>query len=696
MLARACGRRALFLYLFGILLLTAAGTMAFLGWSVNHGAGVRALCYLAVPILLCAMHFAINVVNWFAMSLVKPRPLPRLSLRDGIPPPQRTMVVVPTMLSNAAGIEKLLEGLEVRYLANRGDNLHFALLTDFEDAAQEQMPDDEELVRLACLGIESLNQKYELHRSDIFYLFHRARTFNPHDRLWMGYERKRGKLADLNAVLRGAPDRFSHVVGNRQILPQVQYVITLDTDTQLPRDSARALIGALAHPLNRPVFDPQQRRIVDGYGILQPRVGISLPGARRSWFVRLCAGECGIDPYTRVVSDLYQDLFGEGTFIGKGIYDVDAFQQTCGSFPENAILSHDLLESAYARSALLSDVALYEEYPARYLVDVGRRHRWVRGDWQILGWLLPWVRTSPQPPAPDRSQPLPRTNNPISGLAWWKIFDNLRRSLVPPAVMVLLLECWLLLSAPGGTGAVWWVLLVLGGGSLLALLSDLFVKPRDLPLKAHLRATLSTLGRSAAQFLFMLATLPYEAGMHLDAIGRTLVRVFLTKRRMLEWKTFREAEQSVRDNLPAHLRAMWMAPLLAVLILVTLILLHRPLAPLAAPLLSLWFVSPFLAWWLSHPIARPQHRLSDAQHRFLDKLSRRTWRFFEVFVTAEENWLPPDNIQEQPAPVVAPRTSPTNIGVTLLANLAAYDFGYCSAAALLDRTETIPLLLEAI
>ena len=356
-------RYPLFLYLACVLLVTTGGTAAFLGWCARQAASTLSLCVLAGPALLCSLQFAISAVNWLAMALVKPRPLPRMSFRDGIPPEHRTMVVVPTMLSSGEAIEKLLEGLEVRYLANRGSNLHFALLTDFQDAAQEQVPGDEDLVRLACEGIEHLNQKYALHRPDIFFLLHRPRRFNEREGLWMGHERKRGKIADLNAVLRGVADRFSHIVGNREILPKVRYVITLDTDTQLPRDSAREMVGAMAHPLNRPVFDPQRRRIVDGYGILQPRVGVSLPSAQRSWFVRLFAGECGIDPYTRVVSDIYQDLFGEGSFIGKGLYDVDAFQRTCGSFPENVILSHDLLESAHARSALLSDVELYEEYP---------------------------------------------------------------------------------------------------------------------------------------------------------------------------------------------------------------------------------------------------------------------------------------------------------------------------------------------
>ena len=670
------GRRyPLFLYLASVLMMTAGAMSAFLRWCATQGTGTVPLCVLAIPALVCALHLAISIVNWLAMALVKPRPLPRMSFRDGIPPGHRTMVVVPTMLSSGDAIESLLDGLEVRYLANRVGSLHFALLTDFADAAQERMPDDEELVRLACEGIERLNQKYAPDQSDLFFLFHRPRKLNEREGLWMGHERKRGKLSDFNAVLRGrgTDGSFSHIIGNRKILPEVQYVITLDTDTQLPRDSARDMVGAMAHPLNRPVFDPRRRRIVDGYGILQPRVGVSLPSAQRSWFVRLFAGESGIDPYTRVVSDLYQDVFGEGSFIGKGIYDVDAFQQTCSGFPENAILSHDLLESVHARSGLLSDVELFEDYPARYPVDLGRRHRWVRGDWQITGWLLPLV--------PGRGAKPVR--NPISALSWWKIFDNLRRSLLPAAVVILLLSSWLLLLSPLAT---LWVLLVLGTTPILAALSDLSRKPIDLPLLSHLRATLSTLGRSVCQLLFTLAVLPYEAYIHLDAIVRTGVRVLWTRRRLLEWQTSSEAEQTARDGLWSFLRSMWMAPAAAAVILVLLVVSHRPSLPVAVPLLGLWAISPLLAWRLSHPISPPRVHLSDKQRIFLEKVSRRTWRFFEVFVTQEENWLPPDNMQEEPARAVASRTSPTNIGVSLLANLAAYDFGYCSAATLLDRT----------
>ena len=381
-----------FIYAVSMVSLTAA-IIAIVGLSSKgERPGPLLLWLLAIPVLMSAGQMAIGLVHWVMTAILSPQPLPRMEFHNGIPPEHRTMVVVPTMLSNAAAIERLLEGLEIRYLANRESCLHFALLTDLEDAPQETLPGDAVLVQQISDGIAELAHKYKHDRDDIFYLMHRSRRWNAQEHTWMGYERKRGKLADLNATLRGARGRFSNIVGESDILQQVRYVITLDTDTQLPRDSACEMVAAMAHPLNRPVLNAAGNRVIHGYTILQPRVGVSLPSAYRSWFVRLFGGDPGVDPYTRVVSDVYQDLFAEGSFVGKGIYDVDTFDKRCSDFPENRILSHDLLESCYCRSALLTDVILYEDYPSSYTADVGRRHRWMRGDWQIAAWLMPRVR----------------------------------------------------------------------------------------------------------------------------------------------------------------------------------------------------------------------------------------------------------------------------------------------------------------
>ncbi|MBI5017592.1 MAG: cyclic beta 1-2 glucan synthetase [Deltaproteobacteria bacterium] len=667
------------LYLGAILLATTLLAGTALAKAQAAGVERRLLVLVGLFSVLGASHLAVALVNWLATLLAKPHTLPRMDLSEGIPTQARTLVVIPTMLTNAPGIEALVEALEVRFLANRDEHLHFGLLTDFRDAPAEVTPEDEGLLELARKGIEELNDKYGTGKSDAFFLFHRPRLWNPRERLWMGYERKRGKLAALNALLRGGgEDRFSLVVGETSILANVKYVITLDTDTQLPRDAARQFVGAMEHPLNRARYDEAKERVGEGYGILQPRVAESLPGTIRSRYARLCGGEPGIDPYTRAVSDVYQDLFHEGSFIGKGIYEVDAFEQAlAGRFPENRILSHDLVEGCYARAGLLSDVQLYEEYPSRYSADVARRHRWIRGDWQIAAWVLPRV------PGPAKC----RRKNPLSTLSRWKIFDNLRRSLVPAALALLVLLGWTILRSPE-----FWTLAVVGAlvipawiVSLLALLR----KPGDVRPSEHLAAAARSAGRSSAQAAFALACLPYEAFFSLDAIARTTARMLVTHKRLLEWNPSGDADRGRRSGFAADLRAMWVGPALAAAAALHLALVRPAALAFAGPVLSLWFASPALAWWLSRPLSRREARLTADQTLFLRKLSRKTWAFFETFVGPEDHWLPPDNVQEHPASAplrLAHRTSPTNMGLSLLANLAAYDFGYLSAGRLVERT----------
>ena len=676
-LRRVSRRFPLLLYVGTIMLVTAIITGSFLAKAQAGGLSGWILGLIGILSLLGASHLAIALVNWLATLLVRPQPLPRLDFSAGIPLESSTLVVVPTMLTSPQNIAALIEALEVRFLANRDENLHFGLLTDFRDAPAETLPEDEPLVNLARQGIEALNEKYRSPKGDIFFLFHRPRRWNPRERIWMGYERKRGKLAALNSFLRGGSrDCFSVVVGATAVLSGVKYVITLDTDTQLPRDSAWQLVGAMAHPLNRPRFDEDQQLVCEGYGILQPRVAVSLPGTNRSRYARLWGSDPGIDPYTHAVSDVYQDLFQEGSFIGKGIYEVDAFERALnGRFPENRILSHDLLEGCYARAGLLSDVQLYEEYPSRYSADVSRRHRWIRGDWHIARWLLPGV------PGPG-----PRLQkNPLSGLSRWKIFDNLRRSLVSAALTLLLLLGWTVLSS-----AWFWTLSVLGIifiPSLFASLLEMFQKPGDVLLGQHLTAIGRSAGRHFAQAAFTLVCLPYEAFFSLDAIIRTGVRILITHKRLLEWNPSGDGERPSRSDLVASFQAMWIAPIIALAAAIYLAL-SKPAALLVAgPILGLWFASPAIAWWISRPLTRRAARLTADQTLFLQKISRKTWAFFETFVGPEDHWLPPDNYQEHPVARVAHRTSPTNMGLALLANLAAYDFGYISAGRLVERTE---------
>ncbi len=541
-------------YAGGVLWLTALGTFGLIQPALAVEVRGWKLAFFTLVLLLCSSQLAVALMNWLSTLLVKPRLLPRLDYSAGIALECQTMVVVPTLLTSSEAVARLIESLEIHYLANRDKHLYFALLTDFQDAPEETQPEDKSLIRLAQAGVEVLNAKYQSDRPSIFFLFHRPRRWNKVEGLWMGYERKRGKLTEFNALLRGgSKECFSQIVGDTSILPAIKFVITLDTDTQLSRDAARQLAGTMAHPLNRPQFDPVKGVVTEGYGILQPRVGVSLPSATRSWFVKLFAGDVGIDPYTRAVSDVYQDVFQEGSFIGKGIYDVDAFQQAvAGRFPENTVLSHDLIESCHARSALVSDVELYEEYPSRYTTDVNRRHRWIRGDWQIAQWLLPRV------PGPDAR----RIANPLSGLSQWKILDNLRRSLVPAALLLLLLGNWMLLPDLGATGPLL-VLLIITLPAWLSATVELFRKPREVSLALHLRGLVGSFGRQLGQALLTFVFLPYDAFISLDAIGRTLVRLLFTRKRLLEWQTASDAERTARNGLAGFYATMWIAPAVA-------------------------------------------------------------------------------------------------------------------------------------
>ncbi|MDD5394150.1 MAG: glucoamylase family protein [Thiothrix sp.] len=674
-LQRVICRAPLFTFLGAIALLTVIFTGSLLLKAHTGGMQDGNLALLGILLALGTSYLSVALVNWLATLLTMPHPLPRMDFSEGIPVQSRTLVVVPTMLSSAHSIEGMIEALEVRFLANRDAHLHFGLLTDFLDAPTETLSEDDALLRQAQAGIEHLNEKYPGAERDTFFLFHRPRRWNPVAQLWMGYERKRGKLADLNALLRGGSQAaFALIVGNTTMLSGVKYIITLDTDTQLPRDSARQFVGTMAHPLNRAVYDAAKQRVDEGYGILQPRVSVSLSGSALSRYARLYGGESGIDPYTRAVSDVYQDVFHEGSFIGKGIYDVDAFEHSLGGrLPENHILSHDLLEGCYARAGLLSDVQLYEEYPLRYSADVNRRHRWIRGDWQLLQWLLPTV------PGLDGN----RHKNPLSGLSRWKIFDNLRRSLTAAALTALLLLGWTALPAAGfWTGAVIAVLLI---PSLSASLLSLVRKPAELLLRQHLAAEIRAAEGHFTQALLALVCLPYEAYFSLDAVIRTLWRMRFAPQRLLEWNPSSEVNRR-SHNLPTAYRTMWVAPVLAMLAGSYLALARPDVLVAAAPILLLWWLSPAISWWISEPLTRREAHLTAEQTVFLRKTARRTWAYFETLVVADDHWLPPDNYQVYRDVGVAHRTSPTNIGMALLANLAAYDFGYISVGTLIGRT----------
>ena len=675
-LRRTLARFPLLMYLSAIMTITLAVSSAILYRAHADGDHFGVVIVLGILAVTCASQLGVSLVNFFTTLAVMPAVLPRMDFSEGIPEAARTLVVVPTMLTTAYDIDDLTEALEVRFLANKDAHLHFALLTDFVDADRETMPEDSPLLQLAIQRISDLNQKYGRIKNDLFYLFHRPRKWNANDRIWMGYERKRGKLGELNRLLRGeAKDSFSEIIGDPGIFPQVRYVITLDSDTQLPREAAWKLIATMEHPLNRAVYDEIKSRVTEGYGILQPRVSISMPGPESSLYARMNGNEPAMDPYPRVTSDVYQDLFNEGSFIGKGIYEVDIFERALrGKFPENRILSHDLLEGCYVRSGLVSDVQLYEKHPVRYDTDMKRRHRWIRGDWQIAAWFLPFV------PGGDKRW----HRNPLSALSRWKIMDNIRRSLVSIAFTLFIIVGWTIEHFSS-----FWTLCITGIIILPLVVSslwDMLRKPKDLILSHHIVVSSRSAGNSAIVTLFVMICLPYEAYINFEVIIKTAWRMLVSHRGLLQWVASVKMEKKKLQSLPMAFLSMSIQPLLALGIFVYLLSFCPSNIKVAAPILTLWLIAPFITWWVSKPLAKEASQLSKEGTVYLQKLARKTWAFFEKFVNESENWLPPDNYQEIPVDVIAHRTSPTNIGISLLSNLAAYDFGYMGAGEFIERT----------
>ena len=481
----------------------------------------------------------------------------------------------------------------------------------------------------------------------------------------MGWERKRGKLEEFNRLLRGSTDTSYNVqLGDLSILDSIRYVITLDADTLLPREGAHRLIGTLAHILNRAEFDSATGEVKAGYTILQPRVQVRPALVNQSTFTRAYAGDSVIDLYTRAVSDVYQDLFGEGNFVGKGIYDVDAFRRSVDDkIPENHLLSHDLFEAIQGSCGLVTDIVLFEDYPPHYLAYTDRMHRWVRGDWQLLPWLGSRV--------PTRTHG--RVRSTLSLIDRWRIIDNLRRSLVAPASLILLLSGWLLL--PGSPLA--WMFFALAPYLMPILLNSISEIRRQFRNQDSNVITRS-IRLAALRSLFEIIFLPHESWIALDAIATTLTRLYFTHRNMLQWVTAAHTVQLFGKRL--HLKSAWQAmrtsPLFAAVLAIAVYLDDPNALPLSVPLLLGWFVSPYVAARISKPEVHEEMKFTPAQEKKLHMLARSTWLYFEHFVSPEDRWLAPDHFQENPRGLVQHQTSPTNMGLMLLSTLAAHDMGY--------------------
>ncbi|MGZ3769298.1 MAG: GH36-type glycosyl hydrolase domain-containing protein [Bdellovibrio sp.] len=636
---------------------------------------LAALFFIFILLFIPCSDLALSFQNFVFTHLLRPRPLLKMSMAGGIPESDRTLVVIPCLLFDEKTVHDLTAKLEVHYLGNVDPQLYFALLTDFVDARSEKAEGDSVVLNLAINSIKDLNQKYGFQAK--FGLFHRRRLWNPTEELWMGWERKRGKINELNRLMRGDSNTsYEFVSMPTDLLRTFKYVITLDADTQLTRDSAKKLIGTISHPLNRPYFDPQASRVVKGYGIIQPRVSISLESSSKSIFSRVFSGYTGIDPYTTAVSDVYQDLFGEGNFTGKGLYDIDAFEASLNDkVPENAILSHDLFEGLFARAALATDIELLDDYPSNYFSFFNRQHRWTRGDWQISPWLLPFVPTSQGR----------YVRNSLPVIAKWKIYDNLRRSLVAPGLFLLIVAGWFVLP---GSPLFWTALglFILAFPVVAHVANSILISPRGISWTSNFWSSFGKAKTNFAQVGLSLVFLAHQAYIQLDAISRALYRMLASKKNYLEWTAAaRQEEENAKTGkqfAKGFLQTQTALGALAILLIVqgdsiSLIL--------GIPLLLIWSSYFYVSLITARDRVKKTVMLSVQDKNLLTEISRRVWLFFETFVGPEDNWLPPDNYQEDPEPKVAHRTSPTNIGLYGLAIISARDFGYLSSRVCVDR-----------
>lgn len=680
----------------------AALTIAILAlalWAMAMtGLAFSQLVLLAIVGIVPASDIAVAIVNRSITRSIGGRLLPALELHGGLTADVGTIIVMPTLLVDAAGVAEQIDRLEEHHLGNPDAHFNFALISDWLDAPGEHHDEDQQLLDQAAAGIERLNVLYgPAANGPRFFLLHRKRVWNEGEGRWIGWERKRGKLRELNRLLRGATDTsFIAISGVAPYLPSdIRYVITLDVDTRLPIGTARRLVGKMAHPLNQPEFDAGVGLVVHGHGMLQPRVTPSLPiGSEGSLFQRVFSGPNGLDPYALAVSDVYQDLFEEGSFTGKGIYEVDSFEAALrDQFPDSAVLSHDLLEGIFARATLVSDIEVVEEFPSRYAVAAARQHRWVRGDWQLLPWIFGLPRHAGDAGNQERGDAgttprgdtATRTRIPLMGR--WKLLDNLRRSLSAPTALLALLLGWLL---PRPAAEIWTGLIVLAIvlPPLLPAFGNIIPRRSGVSLRNHARTVGGDFALGLQQAGFLLVFLAHQAWLMADAVGRTLLRVFFHRRHLLQWASAAQTRDSHRFDPSRLAQQVAVITAFAAAITVALVVSGNQTAVVAAPMLSLWILSPIIAWRASQP-PRPAAQLvvTPADDITLRLVARRTWRFFETFITAQDNMLPPDNFQETPHAIVAHRTSPTNIGLYLLSIIAARDFGWLGTRGALARLE---------
>jgi cyclic beta-1,2-glucan synthetase len=669
-------------YLGSILSLTVIGVYLVSLFLNSIGITPFLSLFMIIPISVPAVSLINNLVTF----LFPPNTPPKLELKEGVPDEFRTVVVIPCLIGQENNVAELISKLERRYLANRDKNILFALLTDFPDAPSKEMSYDAKLIEKVKFEIIELNNKYKEEGHDPFYLFHRERVYNEREKIWMGWERKRGKLEEFNRFLLGSNTTgFVITEGNIERIRTVKFVITLDADTLIPLNTARKMIGTIAHPLNRPVIDEVKRMVVEGYGIIQPKVDIFAPSATKTAFTTIFAPESGLDPYHSVISNVYQDLFHDATYIGKAIYDLAAFNKCIDQrFPSNSLLSHDLLEGNYLRVGLATDIELLEDFPVSYDSFSSRQHRWIRGDWQTLLWLFPFVRTANG----DNIQ------NTLGLLEKWKIIDNLRRSLVVPTATLLIIAGFLIFphASTIWTGLILIVTFFPLAQAYISSFTSTKIRGGIFNYFSNVWADITL---TTQRLIISISFMPYETIRNINAIGHSLLRMVFKLKGILQWTSHAVAELKGNSELSGYTKRMYLPIVLSVGLFFWLIY-SGNLYGIPLTVIILWLLSPLFGYVISQPIIRKMEALSSSEKEELSVTARKIWRFFDEMANEDNNYLPPDNLQVYPSPKIAKRTSPTNIGFLILSIISAHDFGFIDDNEFLNRIESVFATLDKL
>ncbi|MTI67917.1 MAG: glycosyl transferase [Firmicutes bacterium] len=674
-------------YIIPIVVFTLIITGGFSFYSYNNFSSYFLSFIVGIVILIPASEFSISFINWFITHVFSPAILPKLEYKEGLPKEVSTLVVIPTLLTSKKQAKKLVKRLEVFYLANKEENIYFAIAGDYKDSDKKETNMDKEIIEKTLKEIKKLNKKYP-HKHNKFYYFHRHRQFSKKQNRWMGWERKRGALIELNRLLKGFSDTsYTTISEDISILQnKIKYVITLDGDTELPLNTAKELIGTISHPLNKAVYDENKKTVTAGYGLIQPRISIDTESSNSSFFTRVFAGQGGIEPYTTAYSDVYQDLFGEGIFTGKGIFDVDIFNKVLvNKIPEDTILSHDLLEGCLIRTGLTTDIELMDGYPRKYSSYIMRLHRWVRGDWQLIKWLKSKVKNAKGD----------SIKNPLNSVSKWKIIDDLRRSLVPINLTLLLILG--LTIFPGNTLVyVLAAIIFIGNPLILHLIDNIINKNYNLSKEKINSDIIWGFKRVIWEVLLSFTFLPHRAYMMADAILRTLYRVFISKRNLIEWTTAADIEKKLDNDLNGYFKRMKISIIIALLTIIISSVINLRNALIAIPVLALWIASPYIAYKVSKPKVSKVDKLDDSEIKLLRRLSRKTWAYYEDFASNNNNYLPPDNLQIDPPNGLANRTSPTNIGFLMISIISASDLGYITISDMVDRLNKTLTSVESL